>query len=225
MRQHGLPRTKVLATVVWLLDKTLIRVGNAEYRDSNDSYGLTTLEDQHVEAGTTSLRFAFKGKSGKSWNLKVQDRRIARIVRSCQDLPGQHLFQYLDAEGAQHPVGSHDVNDYIREIGGAFTAKHFRTWAATVTAALALLEHGPCQTRTEAARTLNAALDRVAARLVSTRAISRKCYVHPEIMTAWGEGALVDALARLAKRRRRPPNGLSAEEAMVLGFLKARRTA
>ena len=139
MSKRGMPREKVLATVVSLLDKTLIRVGNDDYAKENGSYGLTTLRSRHLEVDGSELRFHFKGKSGKTWRLSVRDRRIARIVRSIQELPGQHLFQYLDDEGAARSIDSADVNDYLREIAGAdVSAKDFRTWAGTVLAVLAL---------------------------------------------------------------------------------------
>ncbi len=141
MGLRGLPREKVLATVVHLLENTLIRVGNSDYAKQNKSYGLTTLRDPHVAVTGAELRFAFKGKSGKEWRLKVKDRRVARIVKACQDLPGQDLFQYLDEDGERQSISSSDVNAYLREISGEdFTAKDFRTWAGTVLAALALAE-------------------------------------------------------------------------------------
>lgn len=141
MRQRGLRRDKILATVVYLLETTMIRVGNADYAKQNKSYGLTTLNDRHVKVEGNELRFRFKGKSGKQWNLKLADRRVAKIVKQSQDLPGQHLFQYVDDEGEQREVSSGDVNTYLREISGSdITAKDFRTWTGTVLAALALTE-------------------------------------------------------------------------------------
>lgn len=141
MARRGMPREKVLATIVHLLERTLIRVGNAEYAKANKSYGLTTLQDRHVAVDGGALRFSFKGKSGREWKLKLDDRRIARIVKQCQDIPGQHLFQYLDEDGQRQPVTSGDVNAYLRDISGQdITAKDFRTWAGTVLAAMALDE-------------------------------------------------------------------------------------
>jgi DNA topoisomerase-1 len=222
MSRRGLNREKVLATVVQLLDTTLIRIGNERYRKDNKSFGLTTLRDRHVAAGSERLKFAFKGKSGKSWNLTVDDRRIARIVRQCQEIPGQQLFQYLNSDGSRHPVGSHDVNDYIREVlGNGFSAKHFRTWAGTVTAAHALQDAGPFTSKTEATRKLNAAVDKVAARLVNTRAISRRCYIHPGVVESYLEGRLEEELAE-AEKFAHAEEGLRPEEEVVLAFLKAR---
>lgn len=218
---RGLTREKVLATVVYLLDTTLIRVGNEKYTRDNKSFGLTTLRNKHVEAGSERLRFQFKGKSGKSWKLTVYDKRIARIIRQCQDIPGQNLFQYWNGDGNPHPITSQDVNDYIREIGGnGFSAKHFRTWAGTVTAAHALNEAGGFSSKTEAVRKLNAAVDRVAERLVNTRAISRRCYIHPAVIDTFLDGSFTESFARAEQHgaRRR---GLKAEERPVLAFLRA----
>ena len=218
---RGLTREKVLATVVYLLDTTLIRIGNEKYTRENKSFGLTTLRNKHVEAGSERLRFAFKGKSGKNWKLTVYDRRIARIVRQCQDVPGQNLFQYWNGDGNPHPVTSQDVNDYIREIAGnGFSAKHFRTWAGTVTAAHALNEAGACTSKTEATRKLNAAIDKVAERLVNTRAISRRCYIHPSVIESFLDGTLPAAFAR-AEQHAAKLRGLKAEERPVLAFLRA----
>jgi DNA topoisomerase-1 len=222
LARRGLSREKVLATVVQLLDTTLIRIGNERYRKDNKSFGLTTLRNRHVEAGSDRLKFAFKGKSGKQWKLTVNDRRIARIVRQCQEMPGQQLFQYLNEDGSRHPVGSHDVNDYIREVlGHGFSAKHFRTWAGTVTAAHALEEAGAFTSKTEATRKLNAAVDKVAARLVNTRAISRRCYIHPGVVESYLEGRLKEELKE-AETKATDEEGLRPEEEVVLAFLKAR---
>ncbi|MFC5067707.1 DNA topoisomerase IB [Flaviflagellibacter deserti] len=222
MALRGLCREKVLGTVVHLLDTTLIRIGNEKYAEANKSFGLTTLRNKHVEAGSERLLFSFKGKSGKSWKLTVRDRRIARIIRQCQEMPGQNLFQYMNGDGEPHSVASHDVNDYIREIGGSgFSAKHFRTWAGTVTAAHALVDLGGFSTKTEATRKLNAAIDRVAERLVNTRAISRRCYVHPAVIEAYLEGTLTDDLKSAVHGRRRP-HGLKPEEWPVLALLQDR---
>jgi DNA topoisomerase-1 len=191
MKRPGLPREKVLATIVHLLDTTLIRVGNDEYARANGSFGLTTLRRKHVKVDGGALRFEFKGKSGKTWRLAVQDRRVARIVRSCQELPGQHLFQYLDENGERQSVGSADVNAYLHEITGAdVTAKDFRTFAGTVLAATALLRFKTFESATEAKVNVRAAVEEVAERLGNTPAICRKCYIHPEIVTAYLAGAL-----------------------------------
>lgn len=218
---RGHSREKVLATVVHLLDTTLIRIGNERYTKENNSFGLTTLRNKHVEAGSERLRFSFKGKSGKNWKLTVSDRRIARIIRQCQDIPGQLLFQYWNEDGSPHPIDSQDVNDYIRAITGeGFSAKHFRTWAGTVTALHALLDAGPFTSKTEATRKLNAAIDRVAERLVNTRAISRRCYVHPAVVDSFLEGTLAADFER-AESSARKIDGLKPEEGPVLAFLKA----
>lgn len=218
MAKRGLPREKVLATVVQLLDTTLIRVGNDEYAKANGSFGLTTLRNRHVDVHGDALNFEFKGKSGKMWHLKVRDPRVARVVRTCQELPGQHLFQYLDENGGRQSIGSADVNAYLREITGEdVTAKDFRTFAGTVLAAEALLKFRPPESDTEAKVNVRAAVEEVADRLGNTPTISRKCYVHPAIIDAYLEGKLALGAgksqakavlrflrARLAKPRRHP---------------------
>jgi DNA topoisomerase I len=192
MRLRGLPREKVLATVVHLLETTLIRVGNEDYAKQNKSYGLTTLRDPHVKVEGRELRFQFKGKSGKTWQLKVADRRIAKIVKACQDLPGQDLFQYLDEDGQQQSITSADVNAYLKEITGAdITAKDFRTWAGTVLAAMALAEFEGFDTQAKAKKNVRAAIERVSSRLGNTPTICRKCYVHPEVLASYLDGDLL----------------------------------
>ncbi len=224
MARRGLPREKVLATVVHLLETTLIRVGNDDYARSNRSYGLTTLRDSHVKVDGSQLRFQFKGKSGKLWKLRIGNRRVAKIVRACQDLPGQELFQYLDDDGSVRDVGSADVNEYLREITGSdITAKDFRTWAGTVMAALALQEFERFDSQAAAKKNLRDAIERVAARLGNTPTICRKCYVHPEILTAYADGELLLEIRRevQAELRDELPS-LPPEEAAVLGLLQAR---
>ena len=214
MALKGLPRDKVLATVVHLLETTLIRVGNDDYAKENKSYGLTTLRNPHVKVEGTQLKFRFKGKSGKAWDLKIQDRRVARIVKACQELPGQRLFQYVDEGGELKEVTSADVNDYLKEITGRdVTAKDFRTWAGTVLAAIALKELD----------NVKAAIERVAQRLGNTPAICRKCYVHPEILSSFEQGELLLEVKRKVEAELlgdRPT--LKPEEAAVLGLLEAR---
>jgi DNA topoisomerase-1 len=224
MGLRGLPREKVLATVVHLLEATLIRVGNSDYAKQNKSYGLTTLRDPHVAVNGPELRFEFKGKSGKTWRLKVKDRRIARIVKACQDLPGQDLFQYIDENGDRQSVTSADVNAYLKEITGRdITAKDFRTWAGTVLAARALSEFESFDSEAKAKRYIRAAIERVAARLGNTPTICRKCYVHPEILTAYLEGALLlDVREEVEDELRNGLPFLKPEEAAVLTLLKAR---
>jgi len=224
MAKRGLPREKVLATVVHLLENTLIRVGNLDYAKQNKSYGLTTLRDGHVDVERGALRFEFKGKSGKAWKLQVKDRRIARIVKACQDVPGQHLFQYLDENGERHAVTSTDVNAYLREISGReITAKDFRTWAGTVLAAMALREFEAFDTSAKAKKNLRAAIEKVSARLGNTPTICRKCYVHPEVLNCYLEGALLDGVQMEIEAELRDERGsLKPEEAAVLTFLQKR---
>jgi DNA topoisomerase-1 len=226
MGKRGLPREKVLATVVHLLENTLIRVGNATYSKENKSFGLTTLQDRHVEVDGGKMRFQFKGKSGKTWNLQVKDRRIARIVKSCQDVPGQHLFQYLDDDGQRHGVTSQDVNDYLREISGQdFSAKDFRTWAGTVLAAIALTEFETFDTKAAAKRNLRDAIERVSSRLGNTPAICRKCYIHPHVLDCYLEGDLVNQLKdQIEEDLRTELDALKPEEAAVMAFLHRRLT-
>jgi DNA topoisomerase I len=221
----GLIREKVLATVVRLLELTLIRVGNEEYARENDSFGLTTLRTRHVDVTGSVIRFRFRGKSGKEHSVEVHDRRVARTVARCTDLPGEILFQYVDDEGRNCTVESADVNAYIRSIAGAeFTAKDFRTWAGTVLAAAALgaIENEEASA-TSRKKDVVAAIKDVAARLGNTVAVCRRCYVHPEIVGAYLDGELT--LTRAAPAKRDDPNrgpSLSAEEAAVLALLSGR---
>ena len=219
MAKRGIVREKVLATVVSLLDKTLIRVGNGEYARENGSYGLTTLRTRHMEVAGAELRFHFKGKSGKTWRLRIRDRRVARVVRSIQELPGQHLFQYEDGDGTVRTVDSNDVNEYLRELTtGDVSAKDFRTWAGTVLAVMALGALEPFTNQAQAKMNVRRALEAVAAKLGNTPTICRKCYVHPEIITCYLEGILPSLRAGDGTRGR----GLPREEAAVLRFLKGR---
>jgi len=213
----GLPREKVLATVVWLLEATLARVGNEEYARINKSFGLTTLRNRHVAVKGTEMRFQFRGKGGKDWRLRIQDRRIARILRSCQDLPGQALFQYRDGEGELQPIGSADVNDYLREITGEeITAKDFRTWAGTVLCALELAGMPPATGIGMAKAQLREAIQRTSARLGNTPTICRKCYVHPAVIDGHAAGSLEVRLRKPAGKGA----SLRIEEAAVLSFLR-----
>ncbi len=195
LSRRGLPREKVVATVVKLLETTLIRIGNKEYVKQNKSFGLTTLRDGHVDIEGSKLRFEFRGKSGKEHQVEVQDRRLARIVRQCRDLPGQSLFQYLDEEGARQSISSEDVNAYLREITGEdFTAKDFRTWGGTVLALSALLEVGLCESEKDANKAVVETIKRVAGELGNRPAICRKYYVHPLVIESFVEGKLLEAL-------------------------------
>ncbi|TFZ07729.1 DNA topoisomerase IB [Ramlibacter humi] len=222
MAMRGLPREKVLATVVHLLETTLIRVGNDDYARENKSFGLTTLRNRHVAVEGGQLRFNFKGKSGKTWRLQVQDRRVAKVVRACQELPGQRLFQYTDDGGEAREVTSSDVNDYLREITGRdVTAKDFRTWAGTVMAALALQEIERVDTQAAMKKNVRAAVERVSARLGNTPAVCRKCYVHPEVFAAYAEGELLLQVGGRVERALDTAR-LRPEETAVLTLLETR---
>ena len=224
MSLRGLPREKVLATVVHLLENTLIRVGNSDYVKQNKSYGLTTLRDPHVKVEGGELRFQFKGKSGKTWKLQVKDRRIARIVKACQDLPGQDLFQYIDDDGEQLSITSADVNAYLKEITGReITAKDFRTWAGTVLAALALSEFEEFDNQANAKKNIREAIEKVASRLGNTPSICRKCYVHPEVFACYLDGGLLlDIKQQIETQLREDLSSLKPEEAAVLSLLQER---
>jgi DNA topoisomerase I len=223
MKLPGTPREKVLATIVSLLDKTLIRVGNVEYARENRSYGLTTLKARHLSVNGSELRFEFKGKSGKTWRLPLKDRRIARIVGKLQELPGQHLFKYLDEGGAVTSVDSADVNTYLREIADAdVSAKDFRTWAGTVLAAGALSVLGTHETETQAKGQLKRAIQEVAARLGNTVTISRKCYVHPEVVACYLEGVFPKLEPAPGDRDAAERGQLSSIEQAVLQLLEER---
>ena len=218
----GLPRDKVLATVVWLLERTLIRVGTEELSRENKSYGLTTLRKRHVEIEGARLRFEFRGKSGVEHAVYVTDLRIARIVQRCQDLRGQVLFQYLDDDGARQEIEADHVNDYLQEITGAdVTAKDFRTWAGTMDAAEFLRETGPAATKKEAERNIVRAIDVTAKRLGNTRTVCRKYYIHPTLVAAYLEGRVLPPVPpRDRKAPRRPGGRLRRHEAEVLAFLR-----
>jgi DNA topoisomerase-1 len=217
----------VLAAVVRLLEATLIRVGNEEYARDNGSFGLTTLRDRHASVRGATVRFRFKGKSGKAHEIGVQDRTLSRIVRRCQELPGQELFQCLDGHGHRRAVTSSDVNDYLREVTGQeFTAKDFRTWAGTVLAAWALPDAAATRTKAEARRNVARAIETVAARLGNTAAVCRKCYVHPVVLDAYLDGTLTATLGeRLEHEARAGEDRLRPEEMAVLALLHRRLDA
>jgi DNA topoisomerase-1 len=220
MSLRGLPREKVLATVVHLLETTLIRVGNDEYARNNQSYGLTTLKSDHVAVEGSEVRFQFTGKSGKQWSLAMRDRRVARIIRACQELPGQDLLQYFNEEKELHAVSSGDVNAYLREITGAdITAKDFRTWAGTVLMARYLAISEPLTSATQAKRVMSAAVKKVAAALGNTAAVCRKSYIHPAISDAYLSGAFV--LKVVEKSSASKSAGLRPEEVAVLALLRS----
>ncbi|MDQ4420439.1 DNA topoisomerase IB [Sphingobium sp. DEHP117] len=224
LKRRGLPREKVLAAVVNLLENTMIRVGNSDYARQNRSYGLTTLKDRHVAIEGAEIRFNFKGKSGKQWKLSLKDRRIARIVKASQDLPGQHLFQYIGEDGAHCEVTSSDINAYLKDISGAdITAKDFRTWNGTVLAALALSEYEKVDSEAAAKRNVRAAIEAVASQLGNTPTVCRKCYVHPEIIDSYLSDALVlEARTEVEEALQGDIARLRPEEALVLAFLQRR---
>jgi DNA topoisomerase-1 len=217
LARTGLPREKVLATVVRLLETTMIRVGNEEYARENGSVGLTTMRNRHVDVSGATLSFEFRGKGGKQHRVDLTDRRLARIVRRCQELPGHELFQYLDAEGHRRAVDSADVNDYLRAHGGdEFTAKDFRTWAGTVLAARALQAVDGFSSPRQAKRNIARAIERVAKDLGNTPTVCRTCYVHPAVIDAYLAGVTLRSLAP------RPEHGLRPEEGAVLDLLRQR---
>ena len=220
LRRRDLDRDKVVALAVRLLDETLVRIGNPEYAASNDSYGLTTLRDRHVDFDGSEVRFTFVGKSGKEHALSVRDRKLARLVKQCRDIPGYTLFQYHTADG-KRAIGSGDVNAYLRETTGeAFSAKDFRTWGGTVLAAKALVVRGEAEDEAAADRHCADVVKEVAAALGNTVAVCRKYYVHPDIVDAYCEGSLLDAMKR--RHAGNTPAGLEPEEAAVLTVLKER---
>jgi DNA topoisomerase I len=218
LAQRGVPRTKVLATIVRLLEETSIRIGNEEYRRENQSFGLTTMLEEHAEIRGGTVRFEFKGKSGREHSVKLTDRRLARIVRQIQEIPGQELFQYLDEEGDGHSVESTDVNEYLREIsGGEFTAKDFRTWNGTVLALRYLRISESPSSSTAGKRLVSGAIKSVAQELGNTPAVCRKAYVHPVVVNAYLEGSLAPE-AGIAEVK--PESGLSEEEHCLLALLE-----
>lgn len=223
LKARGMERNKILATVVRLLEATLIRIGNDEYAKQNHSYGLTTIRNHHAKVNGSTIQFTFRGKSGKKHNIDVKDPTLARIVRRCQDLPGQELFAY-ETEGGVHDVGSSEVNAYIREISGSdFTAKDFRTWAGTVLAAIALREFESFTSVTQAKKNIVTAIEAVASMLGNTPAVCRKCYVHPTILDCYLEGTTIETI----KQKLDPAvdsglRNLKAEEAAVVVLLDKR---
>jgi len=223
LKRQGLPREKVLATVVQLLEKTLIRVGNDEYARTNRSYGLTTMRDAHVKVKGPLMRFTFRGKSGVEHEIDLNDRRLANIVKQCRDLPGYELFQYEDEDGQRQTVGSEEVNAYLKDITGQdLTSKDFRTWAGTVLAAQLLREFAAFTSNAQAKRNIIAVVDMVAKKLGNTRAVCRKCYIHPAIFDAYLDGSMMETIAQRAQKVSRAVDRLTAGEAAVLGLLKRR---
>jgi DNA topoisomerase I len=224
LARPGLAREKVLAAVVRLLELTLIRVGNDEYARLNNSFGLTTLRDRHARIEGTRVRFRFRGKSGREHEVGLRDRRLASVIRRCQELPGQELFQYVDDDGEVRDVSSDDVNAYIREIsGGDFTAKDFRTWAGTVLAYRALRALQPAGSATAARRNVVQAMRETAGRLGNTPAVTRKSYVHPAVLEAYMDGHVGGALVEAAEEQSTPPAEATPEEEEAVVALLAQR--
>ncbi|PTY08513.1 DNA topoisomerase I [Opitutaceae bacterium EW11] len=223
----GLGRTKVLAAVARLLETTLIRIGNEEYAKENHSFGLSTMRDRHVSIRRDTLHFEFRGKSGRRHEIDLQDPRLAAVVRETQDLPGQDLFQYLDAGGDVQKITSEDVNGYLREIAGSeFSAKDFRTWAGTVLAAMALSGFDAFATKAQAKKNLVRAVELVAERLGNTPAVCRKCYIHPVVLQSYLDGATVQVLkGKAAAAPRGRKHSLAPDEQAVLAFLQRRLEA
>jgi DNA topoisomerase-1 len=220
----GLPRPKVLAAIVRLMETTLIRVGNEEYARQNKSYGLTTMRNKHVDVDGSTVTFKFQGKSGVKHTIDINDRRLARIIQRCQDIPGYELFQYVDKDGTYHSIDSADVNDYLREISNQeFTAKDFRTWAGTVLASMALREFEAFGSETEAKRNVVQAIKSVAARLGNTPSVCRKCYVHPAVLDCYMNGALLETMKRqVEEEEAASAEALRREEIALLELLQKR---
>ncbi|HZO74708.1 MAG TPA: DNA topoisomerase IB [Ktedonobacteraceae bacterium] len=221
LKLPGLSREKVLAAIVRLLDITSVRIGNEEYARENNSFGLTTMRDDHVDIEGASIHFQFRGKSGKEQSVDIRDRRLARIVKNCRDLPGQELFQYVDEDQQCHIVESADVNEYLKQISDQdFTAKDFRTWSGTVAAASALQDLGEYETQTQAKKNVVRAIELAAQCLGNTPAICRKSYVHPDIITSYLSGSLLTAIDCEKEQVEDLLEGLRSEEITVLVFLQ-----
>ena len=224
LKRPGLTRERVLAAVVRLMELTLFRVGNSEYARTNKSFGLTTLRDRHVRVEGSHIHLSFRGKSGNRYESDINDRRLARIIKGCRDLPGYELFQYLDEEGNQHVVGSEEVNAYLREITGEdVTAKDFRTWSGTQLAAKALQGFRDLETESKRKKAIVRAVEKVAKHLGNTPAICRRCYIHPAIFDGYLDGTLLEALAaKTAAYLKDNIEHMSAEETAVTAYLRLR---
>ncbi len=226
LRKQGLPREKVLAAVVELLEETAIRVGNTEYARDNESFGLTTMHDGHVDIKGDAIHFHFRGKSAQNHDLTFKNKQLAKIVKQCQDLPGDELFQFVDHSGQQHTIGSHDVNSYLKEVsGGDFTAKDFRTWVGTMEGARELARIGPASSETETKRNILAAIKSVAKRLGNRPATSRKYYVHPAVLEAYADGSLSQYVKPHEDKTPIPHDSLHPEEESVLRLIRKRSGA
>ena len=223
----GLPRAKILATIIRLLETTCIRVGNEEYARENHSYGLTTMHNRHVTVKGSTITFDFTGKSGVHHTIDIQNRRLANIVQKCHDLPGYELFQYIDEDGHRHTVQSSDVNSYLHEISGEhFTAKDFRTWAGTVLTAMLLREFEPYETQTQAKKNVIQAIKSVAERLGNTPTVCRKCYIHPAVLEQYQSGAMLQAIeTEVAEQVDRQLSDLRDEEFALLRMLAHKAAA
>ncbi len=221
---HGLPREKVLATIVSLMETTHIRVGNAEYAKENHSYGLTTMQDKHVDVQGAEIKFHFQGKSRVEHTISLHDKRLARIIRQCEELPGHELFQFLDHEGNHHVIDSQAVNDYLREVTGQhFTAKDFRTWAGTVLAAQLLQGFDPFTSASQAKKNIVDAIKQVASQLGNTPSVCRKCYVHPAVLEAYMGGTSVKEAKREVDREiAKHEHALRDEEQSLMNLLAER---
>jgi len=223
LAKPGLPREKVLATVVQLLEKSLIRVGNDEYAKKNNSFGLTTMRNRHVQVKGSTVKFTFTGKSGVKHAVGVEDKRLARVVKACQDLPGQELFEYFNDDGERCDVDSGDVNAYLKEITGEdFTAKDFRTWAGTVLACTALQEFAGYDSQSQAKKNVLKAVEAVAGMLGNTRSVCRKSYIHPAVLDSYMDGSMLDALSKRTAAARKRNGKLRPEEHAVLAVLQQR---
>jgi DNA topoisomerase-1 len=222
LARPGLLRDKVLATVVKLLETTFIRIGNEEYARRNRSFGLTTMRSKHVKVTGTKIRFEFRGKGGKAFSLDLNDRRLAKIVNHCQDLPGQEFFQYIDEEGQHRTINSSDVNDYLREVTREdFTAKDFRTWAGTVLAVSALREIKPFDSKAHAKRNIVNAIETVANQLGNTRSVCRNCYIHPAVIDSYLDGSLANSLSQKADDATESSiSRLNSNESAVMAILE-----
>jgi DNA topoisomerase-1 len=222
LKRRGLPREKIIATVVQLLERTFIRVGNEEYAKENRSFGLTTMRNRHVKVRGDKVRFQFRGKSGQDHDIDTEDHRVARIVRKLQELPGQEIFQYLDEKGERHHVTSDDVNEYLREVTGEdFTAKDFRTWAGTVMAAMALQHQKAFENKSQAKKNIRDAITAVAKILGNTPAVCRKCYVHPAVLESYLDGNLIEGLKNRTQEALADSfEDMRSEEAALLAFLR-----
>lgn len=227
LAKAGLPREKVLAAIVRLLERTLMRVGNEEYAKSNKSFGLTTLRNRHVKVRGTGVTFDFRAKHGIDWHVELQDRRLSRIIKRLQDLPGQELFQYMDDAKQRHAITSDDVNAYLREASGEeITAKDFRTWAATNLAAVALSALEAFDTAAKAKKNVRRAVEGVAKMLGNTPSICRKCYIHPAVFDGYLDGSLLEGIkARADAVLDHGTAGLTAEEVAITAFLDRRLNA